>query len=113
MDERLANLLDETITGMRDFAVEADVSYRDNDIEECRSIMAEHASSMHTAKDAAAARRFTKSTVEKLNRLNERPQFELIEADQRETICAFIIRAGFLRGFNAVDEDATEEWSEW
>jgi hypothetical protein len=45
--------------------------------------------------------------------LNATCEYDLIETDQREDICAFIIRAGALAGFNEADEDVTEEWREW
>ena len=45
--------------------------------------------------------------------LNATCEYNLIETDPREDICSFIIRAGALAGFNAADEDVTEEWREW
>ena len=54
-----------------------------------------------------------KATVLKLNKLNEKAGYELIETDQREDICKYIIRAGALLGFNGEDEDVTEEWRDW
>ena len=53
------------------------------------------------------------SNVLHLNQLNEQCNGELIETDAREDLCAIIIRAGFLRGFNAADEDLTEKWRSW
>jgi hypothetical protein len=36
-----------------------------------------------------------------------------VETDRREDICSILIRAGAVLGFNAEDEDVTEEWREW
>jgi len=49
----------------------------------------------------------------KLNDLNKKAGYELIETDQREDICKFLIRAGELLGFNGPNEDITEEWRDW
>jgi hypothetical protein len=51
--------------------------------------------------------------VTRLNDLNERCNNTLIETDQREDICAFIIRVGYLRGVNAEGEDVMEAWRDW
>ena len=48
-----------------------------------------------------------------LNSLNARCGGTLIETDQREDICEFIIRAGCLAGFNGEGEDGTEAWRDW
>ena len=53
-----------------------------------------------------------KETVLALNVLNEKCEYELIETDQREDICKFIITAVNVAGLKT-DEDVTEEWREW
>ena len=47
-----------------------------------------------------------------MNVLNEKCEYELIETDQREDICKFIITAVNVAGLKT-DEDVTEEWREW
>ena len=37
----------------------------------------------------------------------------LIETDQREDICDYLIKAGALLGLNEHDEDITEQWRQW
>ncbi|WP_167356145.1 hypothetical protein [Chryseobacterium jejuense] len=54
-----------------------------------------------------------KSTVLKLNNLNEKCDYSLIETNEREQIAEIIILAGYEMGYNASDEDGTEEWREW
>ena len=48
-----------------------------------------------------------------MNELNHRTGHDLIETDQREEICAFIIKAGAIMGFNAEGQDVTDQWREW
>ena len=56
---------------------------------------------------------FVKMTVLRLNKLNEKCDFQLIETGEREQIAEIIISAGNLKGYNSLDDDITEEWREW
>lgn len=53
--------------------------------------------------------------VKKLNQLNKRCDYQLIETDQREDICKIIIEAARQVGytFPPNDDDITYEWREW
>jgi hypothetical protein len=51
--------------------------------------------------------------VLKLNELNEKCEYELIETDQREQLAEIINLAGNLKGYSKKEEDITEEWREW
>lgn len=112
-DDVLAILRARLLDGMREYMADGDVAYDESHVRECDGILADHAQTLKTAKDATHAKQIVRETVLKLNALNDRCEGELIETDQREDICAYIIRAGFLRDFNAQDEDVTEEWREW
>ena len=112
MDETLAAKMATLLAGMRDFMA-PDVSYDEQHVAECERILNEHATSIDRSRDAAAALVAVRNTVMKLNALNDRCDGALIETDQREQICEFIIQAGAMRGFNRPDEDVTEEWREW
>jgi len=88
-------------------------SYSEDDINTCRAILVSHAQALEQTKDRAAALELVKATVTRLNTLNQDAGQDLIETDQREEICGFIIKAGAIMGFNSEVEDVTEEWREW
>jgi len=81
--------------------------------DKCRDILTSHAQALEHVKDRTSALELVKSTVIRLNKLNEAAGQELIEVDQREEICGFIIKAGAILGFNSEGEDVTKEWREW
>jgi hypothetical protein len=54
-----------------------------------------------------------RTAVLDLNALNSAAVDELIETDQREMICEFIMKTCAFHGFSGPDEDVTEEWREW
>lgn len=93
--------------------VESNVDYTEADIECCAAILDEHLVAISSADNATSAAHCVQTTVIKLNELNNLVGGDLIETDQREKICEFIISAGALLGFNGKDEDVTEEWREW
>jgi len=112
-DKKLAEILARLVEGMREYMDDGDVAYDASDIAECEAILVEHANVMARVGDRDAAREQVRATVMKLNALNERCDSELIETDQREDICAIIIRIGYLHGFNDENEDVTEAWRDW
>lgn len=112
-DKKLAETLAALVEGMREYMGDGDAAYDANDIAECEAILTEHANVIARVGDREAALEKVRATVLKLNALNERCEGELIETDQREDICAFIIRVGYLRGFNDENEDVTEVWRDW
>jgi len=87
--------------------------YEEEDIDRCRDILLAHADQLDQAGSRDDALAVVKSTVISLNELNESAGQDLIETDQREEICEFIIRAGAIQGFNDDGEDVTVEWREW
>ncbi len=100
-------------SGMIDYMRGGTASYSENDIDRCRTVLVSHAEALEQVKDRAAALALVKSTVTQLNVLNRDAGEDLIETDQREEICQFLIKAGAIMGFNSEDEDVTEEWREW
>ena len=83
-----------TTTGMLEYMQGGTANYSESDVDACRAILVSHAKALEQAKDRAAATELVKSTVIQLNRLNQRTGQDLIETDQREGICAFIIKSG-------------------
>ena len=108
----LISLKDSIIDGMLDY-MDDDVEYTKKDVELCERILDDHINALSKAHDRNSAIQCVKDTVLKLNELNEKAGEELIETDQREEICEYIIKAGALLGFNDENEDTTEEWREW
>lgn len=107
--KRLASLT----SGMLSYLDGGTESYTEEEVDRCRDILLAHAEALEQAKDRAEAMELVKSTVTQLNWLNEGAGGELIETDQREEICGFIIKAGAIMGFNSENEDVTEAWREW
>lgn len=63
-------------------------------------------------KNSAQILKCVESVVEKLNKLNEKCDFDLIETDQREELVPYIIDAAKLAGLVTAG-DITEKWREW
>ncbi len=112
-DPELKGIKDALIKGMLDYRADGGASYTKAHVEKCRRLLEEHLDAISNAPSRDAAKECVKATVLKLNELNEKAGYELIETDQREDICKYIIRAGALSGFNGKDEDVTEEWRDW
>ncbi len=109
----LKGIKDALIKGMLDYQADGGASYNKADVEKCRRLLDQHLVAISGARDRNSAKECVKATVMKLNELNEKAGYELIETDQREDICKYLIRAGALLGFNGPDEDVTEEWRDW
>jgi hypothetical protein len=109
----LRTLRNALIKGMLDYRADGGASYTKAQVEKCRRLLEEHLDAVSSVRDRNAAKECVKATVLKLNQLNEKAGYELIETDQREDICKYIVRAGALLGFNGEDEDVTEEWRDW
>jgi hypothetical protein len=109
----LATLAKTILNGMTDYMAEYTATYTASDVEACGKILDEHISALQSANSKDEALAAVKSTVMKLNTLNSNCDSELIETDQRESICEYLIKAGALLGFNEEGEDITEEWRDW
>jgi hypothetical protein len=112
-NEELKSLRDCVIEGMLDHLACGDTGYTKEDVERCRRILEEHLDALSEVHNRDAAMVCVKATVQRLNELNEKAEEGLIEADEREGICEYIIKSGVLLDFNGEDEDVTEEWREW
>lgn len=100
-------------SSMMDYLTDSDASYTEEDVEECLDIIDEHLDALENTKSKAEAKKLVEKTVLELNDLNDDCDGELIETDQRESLCEILITAGFLMGYNDEDDDITEEWREW
>lgn len=87
--------------------------YTAEDVEKCGALLAEFIDDLSVAKkDKGKILTDVKKLVLELNDLNESLDFCLIETEQREDICDFILSAVNEAGLTT-DEDITEEWRDW
>jgi len=98
---------------MIEYMETASPSYSKNDVEECEKILNNYISDISNSKSKDEGMKIVKNTVEKLNQINEKCNFELIETSEREQIAEIIILASSKKGYNKPEEDITENWREW
>ncbi len=104
------NLLKES---MISYMEDANPSYTEKDVEKCEVILKEYLKEIEKTKSKEAGMEVVKSTIIKLNELNEKCGSELIETSEREQIAEIIILASSKKGYNSQEEDITEKWREW
>lgn len=112
-DKQIDNLMSTLNESMENYMRDASPSYSQQDIDSCVSLLSDHVVDVFKANSKDQAMSLVKSTVLKLNNLNEKCEHSLIETNEREQIVEIIILAGYKRGFNTLDQDITEEWREW
>jgi len=98
---------------MTEYINSAHPSYTEKDVEQCENILTEYIQSINKTSNKEEGLQVVKMTVIKLNELNEKCDFQLIETGEREQIAEIIISTGSLKGYNSLNEDITEEWREW
>lgn len=87
--------------------------YGINDIERCRDILQRYIALLQYNKnDELKIIADIKTVVIELNELNEELDYALIETDQREDLCEFILAAAAEAGLTR-QGDITEKWREW
>lgn len=87
--------------------------YSKDDIEETANILIQYLNQIEKSNSKEEGMKIVKNTVEKLNKLNEKCNSQLIETDEREQIAEIIILASSDKGYNKYEDDITEEWREW
>lgn len=100
-------------TGMIEYIEPGETEYTEKDVEKCINLIDNFLTELQQTETKDSGMKLVEKVVLKLNKLNEKCEFELIETDQREQIADIIILAGNLKGFNERNEDITEEWREW
>lgn len=103
-------ILKKSMTEYMDFS---DPSYTEKDIEKCESILTNFIQNIDKTSNREEGLKVVQSVVFQLNELNKKCDFDLIETNEREQITEIIIEAGYLKGYNLLTEDVTEEWREW
>jgi hypothetical protein len=100
-------------TGMIEYIQPGETEYNEKDVEKCMKLIDTFLAELTQTETKESGMKVVEKVVLKLNELNEKCEYELIETDQREQLAEIINLAGNLKGYNEKDEDITEEWREW
>jgi hypothetical protein len=116
MSAVISNLKSSILNGMVEYIEDNDAPpYTQNDINDCEAIISNFIRELSQAppnSNYALALDKVKDTVLKLNALNERCDYSIIEPDQREDLCELIVQVVKSAGYH-VDADITAQWREW
>ena len=112
-DKELDNLIIKLKKSMENHMKEANPSYSQKDVNECISLLSNYVINIFKTHSKDDALLIIKTTILKLNDLNERCDHSLIETNEREQIAEIIILAGHKMKYNSLNEDITEKWREW
>jgi hypothetical protein len=105
----------------RSWSAEGEGGYTEKHIQKCADHLDAYAAEIAAIDVPAGAKRDKKimSAVKKvvlaLNKLNEKTDYELLETDERESICVLITDAAVQAGLTELpeDDDVTGEWREF
>lgn len=110
---KIVELLQELEYSTSEWIASGNAGYDEGAIQECLVYLQEFLLRVEDAHTKDALLEEVALTVGLLNQLNETAAYSLIETDERETIAEIIIYAGYLKGFNSLNEDITEDFREW
>lgn len=113
--QKLETIKARLIEGMRGYIADGDESYTEEEIKKCDKILQQFL--MRLGKLGMSVAEISildcvKQAVLDLNDLNSSVDGCLIETDQREDLCEYILFAAKRSGLKQ-DGDVTEEWREW
>jgi hypothetical protein len=98
--------------GMLALLDEEDSPYTEREVNRCREILSDYACSMDEVVDRLSAMEILKSTIIRLNHLNEGCGGALIGTSERDEICGYLSKTLELRGLGfATEEDL--RWRQW
>jgi hypothetical protein len=104
------------LEGMTDYIADGeDGLYSKDDIQKCDDILRDFMKRLGGLEDSAPETTIlhcVKKAVLDLNTLNDSVGGSLIETDQREDLCEYLLLAAQSAGLKRED-DVTEEWREW
>lgn len=112
-NKHLDSLIIELKKNIEDYMHENDPSYTQDDVNLCIATLFDYVMKVFATGSKDEGMKIVKSTILKLNELNEKCDYSLIETNEREQIAEIIILAGSEMGYNSIDDDITEEWREW
>lgn len=104
------------LQGMYEFRKYSDGAYHVWDVWKVNRILSRYHRRMVSCAKAAddEYKEIVKEAVLALNALNESCEFSLIETEQREDICEYMIQTAYMLGFIQDEhEDITGEWRDW
>jgi hypothetical protein len=114
--EKLESIKARLLEGMTDYLADGDGGgYDKNDIQKCDDILRDFMKRLERLEDSAPETTIlhcVKKAVLELNALNDSVDGSLIETDQREDLCEYLLLAAQSAGLDRED-DITEEWREW
>ena len=113
--QKLETIKARLIEGMTDYIADGDDSYSKADIKKCDKILQQFITRLGKLGASATETAIldcVKQAVLDLNALNNNVDGCLIETDQREDLCEYILFAAKQSGLQQ-DGDVTEEWREW
>jgi hypothetical protein len=99
-----------------DFDPEFEAGYTQEHVDRCGAILDTFLASLAKSNGMSKNQDILKAVkiaVLALNKLNDQCDGSLIETDQREQLCEFIITATKSSGLETTVYDITEEWREW
>lgn len=119
MSEERNKLLDELESKKESMILQSMRDYNSNfytnkDVDECGEILNQFINKLKHVSSSPAeieVMPMVQDVVERLNKISERCG-DIIETDQREYLCDFIIKAVNIAGYKT-DDDITEQWREW
>jgi hypothetical protein len=113
--ESLRRQLNEIIRSIKEYYSSIDDGERScalKDVESMRKILEEFLTAVEDKQgDEKNLDRAVKKAVNKLNKLDEKTDHELIETDEREALCAFFDAGAAYVGVDA--DDIAGEWRDW
>ena len=109
----LQKQIDDLKNSMLEYMKTGQPEYSTENVNNCVKILEDYVSEIEKTNSKDEAMKIVKSTVLKLNDLNNNAKSELIETGEREQIANIIISATHAKGYNSMDEDVTEQWREW
>lgn len=112
-NQSLESKIDALKNSMLDYIKTAKPSYTKKDVNECADILNTYLTEMAKTHSKEEGMQIVKTTILKLNNLNESCHSQLIETVERESIAEIMIMAGYQKGYNTLEEDITEAWREW
>ena len=90
-----------------------DPSYNKKDVDDCINIIENYVDEISKTNSKTEGMNIVEATIKKLNALNQKTNFSLIETNEREQIALIIIAASAQKGYNSMEEDITEVHREW
>jgi len=113
--EAIEQIKDKVVKGMLDYLSEWNVEhYTPPDVKTIEKLLVDYLNKMKTLKQNKENyyRSIVKSLNLELNRINDKCDGPIIETDQREDICDFIIQIALFYGYINEEIDITEECRE-